>query len=376
MHTPNGLCVDCRLRLVDWINKKESPRKLRIVTGVELWKVDRESRGKCGCYICHLGNMFGGELNRARALFKKQKDPQVAKGSDLRRCNKCFAAISKSNPSNHVCCGKKDTLANLKEVISPETRLQLALDTLKEVSGASGDSSFKVQSVNGGQPTTITLGNPAAFAPEPPKLKVLEVQTLGSGAHLTGGKRRKLLADPRSKFGRSFVESGVEEQLTVLNARFLPFFTCTRTNFEKGDTMVERPLFFCQRTVDFLKEVALLRGHEWHQLSLLVQGDSGQLWFKLSVSLIHLADLEEKEKGRKRRTREEGIGGGSQYCSYGVRKILILALVQNIPETSYNLSKIFRCVYYQSTFNFSYQFQSSTRETISKTAHLSANIPQ
>ena len=151
------------------------------------------------------------------------------------------------------------------------------------------------------------------------------------------------MANLRAKFGRSFAQSGLDKQLAVLNGRFLPFFTCTRTHFEKGGGMVEKPLFFCHRSVDFLKEVAQLRGHEWVELTVLVQGDSGQGWFKLSAALIHTLDLMEKERTKIRRTREDGIGGGVEHKSYGVRKLLILALVQGVPESSYNLDIIFRC---------------------------------
>ena len=69
---------------------------------------------------------------------------------------------------------------------------------------------------------------------------------------------------------------------------------------------------------------------------------SGQQWFKLGVSLLHKLDLEENQGGKRRRTRAEGIGGGNAFKSYGVRKMQILALVQEVPETYYNLFTIFR----------------------------------
>ena len=38
----------------------------------------------------------------------------------------------------------------------------------------------------------------------------------------------------------------------------------------------------------------------------------------------------------------DGVGGGIEFKSYGVRKIQILAVVQEIPESYFNLSVIFR----------------------------------
>ena len=73
-----------------------------------------------------------------------------------------------------------------------------------------------------------------------------------------------------------------------------------------------------------------------------MQGDSGQGWFKLAASLIPLTELGENEMDGKRRTRADGIASGTIFKSYGVRQILILALVQGVPESSVNLQLIFR----------------------------------
>ena len=75
--------------------------------------------------------------------------------------------------------------------------------------------------------------------------------------------------------GRTLVQPGLHTQLSVLNGRFLQFFTCERVRFEKGDTMVERPFFFCNDVEGYLRVVANLRGQNWEDLTLLVQGDSG-----------------------------------------------------------------------------------------------------
>ena len=241
------------------------------MTGMELGRLSREvANGKCRCHICWLGNLQGAEFMKARANFKKnQKEEEVEKSSDLRRCNHCFEAVFKDDLSKHCCVGKKAMLANLKEAIIQETRLQLALDTLKEVSEGSEDS-FKVQSLHGGKVTTISLGSiPPAPSTYQQQLTHSEVQTMAADGHLTYGQTRSIMANLRSKFGRSFAESGLDKQLALLNGCFLPFFTCTKTHFEKGECMVEKPLFYCHRSVDFLKEV--------------FEKDHG-LWIKIIIS--------------------------------------------------------------------------------------------
>ena len=344
MHTPNGLCFDCQFRLQDHMKRKENPRKLRITTGIDLGKVGQGADGTCACHICWLGHLWGAELNAARAAFRRQRaeEKQVERGVLLRRCNSCFSAIFQDSSSKHTCVGKKAVIENLKSAIPRDTRLQLALETLREVQVEKGDS-FHLQSIKGGKATTISLGSSTDdLAPDPITLD--EAQKLGSDAHLNGGQLKNVMANLRAKFGRSFAESGLDKQLSELNGRFLPFFTCERTLFEKDDDYVRKPFFFCNRAPEFLKEVARLRGEPWEQITLLVQGDSGQQWFKLAASLISSSDLLENERDGKRRRRADGMGAGTKFKSYGVRKIQILALVQGAPESSFNLHTIFRYI--------------------------------
>ena len=80
----------------------------------------------------------------------------------------------------------------------------------------------------------------------------------------------------------------------------------------------------------------------------LVEGDSGQAWFKLSLSLIETRDLLSdggEGSSKRRRSREDGIGGGVKFLSYGARKILILAVVQGVPESNINLEIIYSSLY-------------------------------
>ena len=79
----------------------------------------------------------------------------------------------------------------------------------------------------------------------------------------------------------------------------------------------------------------------------LLQGDSGQAWFKLSLSLIETSDLVldgGEGSSKRRRSREDGIGGGVKFLSYGARKLLILSLVQGVPESNINLEIIYSSV--------------------------------
>ena len=105
------------------------------------------------------------------------------------------------------------------------------------------------------------------------------------------------------------------------------------------------------------------RRRSWQQISSR-SGDSGQGYTKLCVSRVNLADLyqthytrvpgpglffleteqEESPSKKLRRTREEGVQGGEKFSDWGVRKMMILAIVHKVKETAYNLEAIFNAV--------------------------------
>ena len=295
---PSGLCISCKLRLLDWINEKGNPRNLQITTGIELGSLLEEGKsGKCPCYICWLASLFGPKLMKARAAFKQEKQAVVdGKISDLRRCNSCFGPVMRGDHEKHMCGGKIKLFQNLTEALPESTRLQFALYTLRTKQGGSGDSSFEVQSIEGGQPSTITLGKKKP--PSSSQLTHTDVQTLATDAHLSGVQTLSVISNLRAVLGRPLVEPGLHTQLPVFNGRLSQFFTCQRERFQKGDTMVERPLFFCNDPVEYLKLVARLRGQNWEDLTLLVQGDSGPVVEK-THHLGPYRDLFLKKRGRK-----------------------------------------------------------------------------
>ena len=94
-------------------------------------------------------------------------------------------------------------------------------------------------------------------------------------------------------------------------------------------------VFFCNNTLAFLKDVCAQQGLVWEEIVPLLQGDSGQGYTKLLIALISKDQLnftggvrlssagvqflseQEQEVGgsqrKKRRTKEEGVGGGTDF---------------------------------------------------------------
>ena len=276
-------------------------------------------------------------------------------------CASCGMGVMEGQGSHTCSSSDLERVEAMMKNLPPELKGKLALALLKEVQEeqGAGDGVVSLPQPKGGNPTPVKIGQSSKplTSPSLPSLTHKDVQTMASSAHLTGGQVRSVMADLRSKFGRGVVEAGFDKEIINLNSRFKDLFTCEIKIFlDKNERVMEKPLFFCHRPLEFLKLVAEMRGQTWESVTLLIQGDSGQGWFKLAVSLIHKEDLQEKVvRGAKRRTRQEGVGGGTEFRSYGARKIIILALVQGVPESNYNLDVIFRYSFRKSCFMSSHR---------------------
>jgi hypothetical protein len=201
---------------------------------------------------------------------------------------------------SHTCSSSDlERVEAMVKNLPPELKGKLALALLKEVQEeqGAGDGVVSLPQPKGGNPTPVKIGQSSKplTSPSLPSLTHKDVQTMATSAHLTGGQVRSVMADLRSKFGRGVVEAGLDKEIINLNSRFKDFFTSeTKIFLDKNERVMEKPLFFCHRPLEFLKLVAEMRGQTWESVTLLIQGDSGQGWFKLAVSLIHKEDLQDR----------------------------------------------------------------------------------
>ena len=84
LHAPCGICVNCRMRLLDHIKKKPNPRKLIIHCGFELGQIVIEDipGQKCPCHICFLAGLKGGSLKAY--IGSLSRSDEVEQNADMR----------------------------------------------------------------------------------------------------------------------------------------------------------------------------------------------------------------------------------------------------------------------------------------------------
>ena len=68
---------------------------------------------------------------------------------------------------------------------------------------------------------------------------------------------------------------------------------------------------------------------------------------RLSAAGVQFLGEEKQEEGparKKRRTREEGVGGGQDFKDWGSRKMILIAVVHKVQENYHNLQTLLEAI--------------------------------
>ena len=151
--------------------------------------------------------------------------------------------------------------------------------------------SVPLPQARGGKALEVHLG-PQATKPQVTPLTHKEVVQMSSKSHLTGEQQSSIVPDLTRKWGRKVVQPGLQGSMPKHNAQFSPYFTVEEKLFlDSADKVTAKHLYFCHNLVGLVAKVTELRNIKEETINL-VQGDSGQGWLKICISVVVKKDLE------------------------------------------------------------------------------------
>ena len=331
-----------------------------------------EAKQVCSCRWCEIARLNGGEFNSWQRKMKEQREgrPEVR-----HICQKCGTGIPVSQKS-HICSiADKAVVKNMLQSIPPHLKPKLVHSLLRELQeDQEGKSKITITPASGGKAVPVHLGSGAGSTGSmTQKISIKDLIQSGSKNHLSGTQLASQAADLRAVLGHNVVEPGLQKEIIVHNNRLAQFFTTKELPFTIGpdEETKNMPVFFCPVPVLLIAEVKRLRGVNEETYNL-IQGDSGQGWTKIGLSIIKKKDLEREPVGirlpaaglhcmkeeagdlgpgpskRKRRTRAEGVYGGQSFKDWGARRMILLAVVRTVPESYVNLKVLFDAINSQS----------------------------
>ena len=150
----------------------------------------------------------------------------------------------------------------------------------------------------GGRNLPVHLGAGAGPSGQMKSMTHDEIIKSSAKNHLSGAQLLSQAADMRAKWGRSAVEPGLQAAIPIHNNRLNAYFDVEEWPFQNGKGEVEmKPVWFCNNTVSLIQEVKRLRKLEGVDTVNLLQGDTGQGWTKICLSIIRKSDLERQPVG-------------------------------------------------------------------------------
>ena len=333
MFYPSGICKRCIYDLSKINNGEVVQLKLPDNYLCQIGRHTRSSGDEpCMCRWCSLARLNGPAFIKWQREMKGKVCKKV-----IRLCQACFIGIEEG--SHHKCSASTlEAVKNLANNLDNDFHDKLAHEILDRQKPGNGP--VLLPQARGGKPVHLQVGQAAASVPSQPKFTHQDLLSMASSAHLTGKQVKSVAADLRVKLGRAVVQPGFDKTVIEHNNMYSEFFRQGKKMFfDTEGNVIEEGVIWCNDAEGFLNLIARKRGKELEDCHLKIGGDTGKGFLKITASIFTESEVQQNRK--KRRTREEGIHGGSRFEETGQRMVLLLFLVKGVPETMENLDIIF-----------------------------------
>lgn len=316
---PKVVCKSCSPKLFEALKGKLRRSWTPYNTGQILESVVYSFRFKsCSCFICNVVKNSTNVSQLRKSHVGKthlKKKPAV----DHHLCSKCLSVIGKG--VNHVCA-RHTLLRNAEHILKSKSIEEQV--TSKIVKEKDNGNQVAVLKNSHGKESQVYLNKPPAI-PTFSLEDIIEIQQEQGNSERKQGKLLKKLRQKKCK-----IETNVPKKLQSTTDEVASFFSVESVMIEVGEkktrSLEQRPLVFCNRPYEYAHFVAVKRGFDPLEVITIMACDAGDNSLKVGFSIAPVTGPSINRNGR-------------QYS--GVKKIHILALVQNTPETYANIRTVF-----------------------------------
>lgn len=343
-YVPQGLCGSCRTKAYDRIKNGSSsgitmPQQNyeSIIQRLKALPFRTRASPTCGCFICQIA------LSSGRNSFSPLPTgpvPSTASSTSpppktMTVCCRCF---QKTGPGiRHVCQKGITKVTNMFEHLSssPNSRQGLGAMILKKEQEVQGSNHIFLQQAGGGHPVSVFVGkNPVQKANDQISHEVfMNMQKSGdfSDAQILG-----IAQSFRENIGRLAIQPYLKQALIDEGESIKDFFEVREMSLQvKGDDgyeLAQKPVVICKNVPAFIDYVIEERQIASKVLLKKFGADGGRAMFKICLNIIVDAEVSSPQKKRS--------AAALRKKDSGVKKLLILAVVEGIPETYENVKNL------------------------------------
>ncbi|KAJ8685580.1 hypothetical protein QAD02_021373 [Eretmocerus hayati] len=351
---PAAICSACRIGVYR-LSKGEKSVKLQFpdyskYTYPPPEKLSSREAGICPCTLCCLARKNGRETWNRKKKFAPVSKKKL---NTNKNCSKCSMTIAKGRRHN---CQTSRRYRNIKQIadskLSFTQKEQMVCSYIKDSLGTKAVARKKHESKEillpqrRGKRLRVSVG----------QLKTKEVRQISSSdvsqVQTRFGLSSKKVNGISTAFrvasrNRRMFEPNLMTKLDVSNHKLDEFFEVREDVFTRcvgKNTAIEKKKFvICKDIEGLFSHIQQLRGTKKVHKKIGLDGGGG--FMKICASLQSLDEdcttLAQPSRKRKRQTYEEGIAA-QDFRDSGVKKLLILAVVENAQENSENVRKLWK----------------------------------
>ena len=338
---PKSICPTC-LRILNFYEQGDFSRTIKVFDYSKLSSLKPITRSStdCSCHVCAIAR--SNPIGQCRESGTEDKTNPKEHPKHLKVCSKCLCPIGKGKPHDCSPTKRRENLINFlvqdAETPLPKTSEQVIAHCLKRKVSDTNSNSLKLSQ----QGTQLRCEiNPSLKKNEHTTLTVEDMLTMKS--NLNFGVNTTLKVAKELRFGyknRRAVGSGLKDALVEQNKLVDGMFGVDVFDFCTKEGMVKRPVIFCSDALKLLDGVIEKRDLEFERFDFKIGIDGGGGFVKICQNIVR---RQEEETTKKRRLYKDGIEGEA-HADTSVHKLLILAIVPDVPETYENVSDIWKMV--------------------------------
>ncbi|PAA78421.1 hypothetical protein BOX15_Mlig010790g22 [Macrostomum lignano] len=347
---PAALCARCQGLLLDIERGNRTSEALPAPFDFSKVVPTKETRGhpKCSCCLCEIarespiGKGLGTWKPEPHRLGRPKTDSpnkEVPPARPITICQRCHSTIGRG--LSHTCTQSR-WLNNICSELSRDPRGSEihASDVLKaKLTDAGGDSPIRL--ATRGRSITLSVSaqssrcSAGAFGDI--AVPASEIARMQDAIGLSGRQTRQAAQFFREWKGRSSIEPNLLHRLAELNSELDPFYAtesvqvrCSTGEFET------RTVVFCSNVSGLVGYVLARRRMDPDPGSFLLKIgiDGGRGFFKVCMTLVRSGEQSSILLG--------GVteAGSSPFAEGGVKKLIIIAAVEKVPEYYENVQTV------------------------------------
>ena len=194
-----------------------------------------------------------------------------------------------------------------------------------ERDGTKPGESFVLKTM--GNPLTVRVGVPKNKTERKnvSKLSFGTIMEISNILNLSKRKTKLLCKSIRNDLGRNMVEPNILEQMADLHEELNEFYDVKEEMFLSGESDISRNLVYVKDTSDIILHIIQERGLDPHRAVVKIAVDSGQSMLKCVLNVFD---------------PEETYSTSTVHEDSGVKRSIILSLVEDVSESNFNLRKL------------------------------------